>query len=201
MNECSQSLPGGVMSALFPGTQLLALTAAVPRSACGGRAGAQAWGTLPASGRVLPSIGGGRPRGVVSWVWAGAPGARRSPRMRSDSPAMAAPEEPLRRRKVRDTGREPGSPPGSGRDPAGFPAQLRAGTFWLTRIVLLRALAFVYCESPGPPSVLLLCARPRTPPVTLPRPAPRPPLRRVPSGAGCLTLPLCALLSPVRGSG
>ncbi|XP_032957081.1 lipase maturation factor 1 [Rhinolophus ferrumequinum] len=65
--------------------------------------------------------------------------------MRPDSPAMAAPEEPLRRRKVRDTGREPGSPPGSGRDPAGFPAQLRAGTFWLTRIVLLRALAFVYC--------------------------------------------------------
>lgn len=136
-------------------------------------------------------------------MWAGRPCARRSSRMRPDTPAMAAPEESLRRRKVRDTGRKPGSPPGPGRDPAVFPAHLRAGTFWLTRIVLLRALAFVYCESggPGAPSILLLCARPRTPPVTLPRPAPRPPLRRVPSGAGCLTLPLCALFSRVRGSG
>ncbi|KAM5198284.1 lipase maturation factor 1 isoform 4-T4 [Hipposideros larvatus] len=64
--------------------------------------------------------------------------------MRPDSPDMAAPEEPLRRRKVREPGPEPGSSPAPGRDPAGGPAHLRAGTFWLTRIVLLRALAFVY---------------------------------------------------------
>uniref|UniRef100_F6Z6S9 Lipase maturation factor 1 n=1 Tax=Equus caballus TaxID=9796 RepID=F6Z6S9_HORSE len=57
---------------------------------------------------------------------------------------MAAPEEPLRRRKVGSAGPGPGSPPGPGRDPAGCPARLGAGTFWLTRIVLLRALAFVY---------------------------------------------------------
>ncbi|XP_046522003.1 lipase maturation factor 1 isoform X2 [Equus quagga] len=57
---------------------------------------------------------------------------------------MAAPEESLRRRKVGSAGPGPGSPPGPGRDPAGCPARLGAGTFWLTRIVLLRALAFVY---------------------------------------------------------
>ncbi|XP_059754789.1 lipase maturation factor 1 isoform X2 [Balaenoptera ricei] len=64
--------------------------------------------------------------------------------MRSDGPAMAAPEEPLRRRKAGAAGLAPESPPGPGRDPAGCPARLRAGTFWLTRIVLLKALAFVY---------------------------------------------------------
>ncbi|XP_066868739.1 lipase maturation factor 1 isoform X2 [Kogia breviceps] len=64
--------------------------------------------------------------------------------MRSDGLAMAAPEEPLRRRKAGAAGPAPESPPGSGRDPAGYPARLRAGTFWLTRIVLLKALAFVY---------------------------------------------------------
>ncbi|XP_045849414.1 lipase maturation factor 1 isoform X2 [Meles meles] len=66
--------------------------------------------------------------------------------MRSCGPAMAAPEESLRRRKVGNAGAEPGSPPGRGpgRDPTGCNARLRAGTFWLTRIVLLRALAFVY---------------------------------------------------------
>ncbi|XP_007453659.1 PREDICTED: lipase maturation factor 1 isoform X2 [Lipotes vexillifer] len=64
--------------------------------------------------------------------------------MRSDGPAMAAPEEPLRRRKAGVAGPAPESPPGPGRDPAGCPARLGAGTFWLTRIVLLKALAFVY---------------------------------------------------------
>uniref|UniRef100_A0A8C9BUU4 Lipase maturation factor n=1 Tax=Phocoena sinus TaxID=42100 RepID=A0A8C9BUU4_PHOSS len=57
---------------------------------------------------------------------------------------MAAPEEPLRKRKAGVVGPAPESPPGPGRDPAGCPARLRAGTFWLTRIVLLKALAFVY---------------------------------------------------------
>ncbi|XP_033695204.2 lipase maturation factor 1 isoform X3 [Tursiops truncatus] len=64
--------------------------------------------------------------------------------MRSDGPAMATPEEPLRRRKAGVAGPAPESSPGPGRDPAGCPARLRAGTFWLTRIVLLKALAFVY---------------------------------------------------------
>ncbi|XP_004438276.1 PREDICTED: lipase maturation factor 1 [Ceratotherium simum simum] len=57
---------------------------------------------------------------------------------------MAAPGEPLRRRKAGSGDPGPGSPPWPGRDPAGCPARLRAGTFWLTRIVLLRALAFIY---------------------------------------------------------
>ncbi|XP_032281416.1 lipase maturation factor 1 isoform X1 [Phoca vitulina] len=66
--------------------------------------------------------------------------------MRTGGPAMAAPEESLRRRKVGNAGAEPGSPsgPGPGCDPTGYSARLRAGTFWLTRIVLLRALAFIY---------------------------------------------------------
>ncbi|XP_045317779.1 lipase maturation factor 1 isoform X5 [Leopardus geoffroyi] len=57
---------------------------------------------------------------------------------------MAAPEETLRRRKAGNSGPEPETPPESGRDPTGCPARLRTGTFWLTRIVLLRALAFIY---------------------------------------------------------
>ncbi|XP_037670514.1 lipase maturation factor 1 isoform X2 [Choloepus didactylus] len=59
---------------------------------------------------------------------------------------MAAPGESLRKRSRGD--RVPGprspSPPAPRRDPAGSPACLRAGTFWLTRIALLKALAFVY---------------------------------------------------------
>ncbi|XP_054098360.1 lipase maturation factor 1 isoform X1 [Callithrix jacchus] len=64
--------------------------------------------------------------------------------MRSDGPAMAAPEESLRKRKTGRSDPEPESPPAPGRDTAGSPAHLHAGTFWLTRIVLLKALAFVY---------------------------------------------------------
>uniref|UniRef100_A0A287A8C9 Lipase maturation factor n=1 Tax=Sus scrofa TaxID=9823 RepID=A0A287A8C9_PIG len=55
---------------------------------------------------------------------------------------MAASEDPLRRRKAAAAGPEPASPPG--RDPMSCPARFRAGTFWLTRVVLLKALAFVY---------------------------------------------------------
>ncbi|KAM5131323.1 lipase maturation factor 1 [Callospermophilus lateralis] len=58
--------------------------------------------------------------------------------------AMAAPEGSLRRRKAGDSGPGPGSPLSPGRDDAGCSTRLRTGTFWLTRIVLLRALAFVY---------------------------------------------------------
>ncbi|XP_011890104.1 PREDICTED: lipase maturation factor 1 isoform X2 [Cercocebus atys] len=64
--------------------------------------------------------------------------------MRPDGPTMAAPEESLRRRKTGYSHPEPESPPVPGRDPAVSPAHLHAGTFWLTRIVLLKALAFVY---------------------------------------------------------
>ncbi|XP_037588169.1 lipase maturation factor 1 isoform X2 [Cebus imitator] len=64
--------------------------------------------------------------------------------MRPDGPAMAAPEESLRKRKTGHSAPEPEAPPAPGRDPAGSPAHLHAGTFWLTRIVLLKALAFVY---------------------------------------------------------
>uniref|UniRef100_A0A2K5DWR6 Lipase maturation factor n=2 Tax=Aotus nancymaae TaxID=37293 RepID=A0A2K5DWR6_AOTNA len=64
--------------------------------------------------------------------------------MRPDGPAMAAPEESLRKRKTGHSDPKRESPPAPGRDPAGSPAHLHAGTFWLTRIVLLKALAFVY---------------------------------------------------------
>ncbi|XP_058141544.1 lipase maturation factor 1-like [Dasypus novemcinctus] len=57
---------------------------------------------------------------------------------------MAAPEEALRQRRRGDAAPETGSPPAPPRGPAGRPGRLRAGTFWLTRIALLRALAFVY---------------------------------------------------------
>ncbi|KAM4819884.1 LOW QUALITY PROTEIN: lipase maturation factor 1 [Thomomys bottae] len=58
---------------------------------------------------------------------------------------MAAPAESLRKRKVERSGPGPGSPPPApGREPTGCPDRLRAGTFWLTRVVLLRALAFIY---------------------------------------------------------
>lgn len=57
---------------------------------------------------------------------------------------MAAPGEPRRRRKAGDPAPGPGAPSSPGRDPAGRPARLRAGTFWLTRVVILKALAFVY---------------------------------------------------------
>ncbi|KAM9208990.1 lipase maturation factor 1-like [Dugong dugon] len=55
---------------------------------------------------------------------------------------MAAPAESLRKRRRGDAGS--GSPPEPAREPVGYPTRLRAGSFWLTRIVLLRALAFVY---------------------------------------------------------
>uniref|UniRef100_A0A8C6RIQ3 Lipase maturation factor n=1 Tax=Nannospalax galili TaxID=1026970 RepID=A0A8C6RIQ3_NANGA len=57
---------------------------------------------------------------------------------------MAAPEGSLRRRKVADAGRSPGWPPGPAPHPAGSRVHLRTGTFWLTRVVLLKALAFIY---------------------------------------------------------
>ncbi|XP_049989368.1 lipase maturation factor 1 [Alexandromys fortis] len=64
--------------------------------------------------------------------------------MRPDSLVMAAPEGSLRKRKVGNVDQKPASPPTAARDPVGSPARLRTGTFWLTRVVLLRALAFIY---------------------------------------------------------
>ncbi|XP_036052278.1 lipase maturation factor 1 isoform X2 [Onychomys torridus] len=64
--------------------------------------------------------------------------------MRPDSLVMAAPEGSLRKRKVGDVDRSPASPPTPARDPVGSPDRLRPGTFWLTRVVLLQALAFIY---------------------------------------------------------
>lgn len=79
---------------------------------------------------------------------------------------MAASEGSLRKRKVTDVASGPGLPPVPGPDAEACPTRLRAGTFWLTRIVLLKALALVYCEcavSPGLLSVSRHTAR-------LPRP-------------------------------
>ncbi|XP_007528129.1 lipase maturation factor 1 isoform X7 [Erinaceus europaeus] len=64
--------------------------------------------------------------------------------MRTDGQVMAAPGEQLRRRKAGVTDVGPGASPAREHDPAGCPARLHPGTFWLTRVVLLRALAFVY---------------------------------------------------------
>ncbi|XP_007955683.1 lipase maturation factor 1 [Orycteropus afer afer] len=64
--------------------------------------------------------------------------------MRPDGLAMAAPTESLRKRRRGDADEGPCSPPAPAREPAACPARLRPGTFWLTRIVLLRALAFIY---------------------------------------------------------
>lgn len=58
---------------------------------------------------------------------------------------MAASEGSLRKRKVTDVASGPGLPPVPGPDAEACPTRLRAGTFWLTRIVLLKALALVYC--------------------------------------------------------
>lgn len=123
----------------------------------------------PGSGARTPPLSAAS-RGLP--VWAGRPGPRRSPRTRTGGPAMAAPEETLRRRKAGNSGPEPETPPESGRDPTGCPARLRTGTFWLTRIVLLRALAFIYCESAEPGAAVTVAPvrtrlhlhRPRTPP-------------------------------------
>lgn len=135
---------------VFLGSHLLALTVTVPHTVCWGHTRARARRQLPARGRVLRVVVRARWSGRGLSAEGGRPGAQRSPRMPLAGPAMAAPGEQLRRRKAADAGQEPASPPGPGHDPAGCPARLRAGTFWLTRIVLLRALAFIYCESAGP---------------------------------------------------
>lgn len=83
---------------------------------------------------------------VAGGAYPGRGGTQPSPRTRSNSPAMAAPEAAVRRRRAADGTLGPGSPPAPAPEPAGSPSRLREGTFWLTRIVLLRALAFVYCE-------------------------------------------------------
>ncbi|XP_004604493.2 lipase maturation factor 1 [Sorex araneus] len=57
---------------------------------------------------------------------------------------MAAREEPVRRRRAGDRDAAPDAGPDPGREVAGCRGRLREGTFWLTRVVLLRALAFVY---------------------------------------------------------
>ncbi|XP_006873988.1 PREDICTED: lipase maturation factor 1 [Chrysochloris asiatica] len=64
--------------------------------------------------------------------------------MRPEGRAMAAPTESLRKRRRGDADARPGSPAAPVGEPVGFHGRLREGTFWLTRVVLLRALAFVY---------------------------------------------------------
>ncbi|KFO34755.1 Lipase maturation factor 1 [Fukomys damarensis] len=84
-------------------------------------------------------------------MWAG-PGSsvgvaslhRPPSRLRLELSAMAASEGTLRKRKVADVDPGPGSPPLPEPCAAACPTRLRVGTFWLTRIVLLKALALVY---------------------------------------------------------
>lgn len=78
-------------------------------------------------------------------------GVGEAPRLRTDSSAMAASEKPLRRRRVRAADAGPGPSPDPENDQCSCSCSctdpLLEGTFWLTRIVLLRSLAFVYGES------------------------------------------------------
>ncbi|XP_074053229.1 lipase maturation factor 1-like [Macrotis lagotis] len=58
---------------------------------------------------------------------------------------MAAPTESLRKRRGGGDDAPQAEPPKTpGREPPTRPPRLLPGTFWLTRIVLLRALAFIY---------------------------------------------------------
>lgn len=84
----------------------------------------------------------------LSGMWAWPTRAPLFVRMRPESLVMAAPERLLRKRNVGGAEHSPASPSSLARDPADSPARLHTGTFWLTRVVLLRALAFIYCECP-----------------------------------------------------
>ncbi|EHB14105.1 Lipase maturation factor 1, partial [Heterocephalus glaber] len=66
--------------------------------------------------------------------------------LRLEASAMAAPEGTLRKRKVEDAGPDPGpgSPPVPEPRATTCATCLCPGTFWLTRIMLLKALALVY---------------------------------------------------------
>ncbi|XP_006897566.1 PREDICTED: lipase maturation factor 1 [Elephantulus edwardii] len=64
--------------------------------------------------------------------------------MRLEGPVMAAPMASLRKRRRGNEDAETESPPVPVHKPSSCPARLLPGTFWLTRIVLLRALAFIY---------------------------------------------------------
>lgn len=142
----------------------------------------------------------GAPRvGGASRLWAG---RTTLAALAPHGPLMAAPEEPLRRRKAGGPAPGPGAPSSPGRDPAGCPARLRAGTFWLTRVVILKALAFVYCESRGPaPRQCSPSARTRHPRVD---PVPLRSARPLPAGTCGVSVlggdvapaPLCAPSQP-----
>lgn len=135
------------------------------------------WAGLTVVGVVL----GGR----ASVVWAG------PRRLRSDGSAMAAPEQRLRRRKAGVTDEGPASAPAPGRDLDGYAGRLREGTFWLTRIVLLRALAFVYSESAGTGLPPFRGA------AVWPRPPPGPAFPVSPRVSGCGVVPGRALRRPL----
>lgn len=81
-------------------------------------------------------------------MWAWPPRAPPFVLMRPDSLVMAAFTGFLRKRNVGGAEHSPASPSSLARDSADSPAPLLTGTFWLTRVVLLRALAFIYCECP-----------------------------------------------------
>lgn len=74
--------------------------------------------------------------------------------MLAAGPDMAAPSAALRQRRAAAGGGAPGAPERVVAGPAGSgvgpqPPPLLPGTFWLTRIVLLRSIALLYCESAG----------------------------------------------------
>lgn len=83
----------------------------------------------------------------------GAAGGGRAARMLAAGSDMAAPSAALRQRRAAAGGGAPEAPERAVAEPAdsgaGLPLPPPSGTFWLTRIVLLRSIALLYCESPG----------------------------------------------------
>ncbi|XP_070218699.1 uncharacterized protein [Bos mutus] len=108
----------------------------LPRAYAAGPSGARGNGpgARPRPAGLASGVGGASRRGGAR----GAPA--HAPCWPSDGGAQGVAEE------TQGWGWGPGArgSAGAGARPQGPPGRLRAGTFWLTRIVLLRALAFVY---------------------------------------------------------
>lgn len=128
----------------------------------------------------------------------GAAGGGRAARMLAAGSDMAAPSAALRRRRAAAGGGAPEAPERAVAEPADSGAGLPllpppSGTFWLTRIVLLRSIALLYCESPGAAPRLFLS--PGSGWGTRPGPA-----RRSPGllGAAVLGLPRPSRPSPLQ---
>lgn len=152
--------------------------------------------TAPPSPPQPSQPGGGSPRrgGSGGGGGEGGPGrAGPASRMLAAGSDMAAPSAALRQRRAAAGDGTRGAPERVVAGPAGsgVGSPPSPGTFWLTRIVLLRSIALLYCESPGagcPAPLSLSAARGagggpgRAPGLTVGRPGSSP--RRTPWSPG-----------------